>query len=119
MNVDFLYSGIFRYGIRVDPEQWLIVLTGRHEGGADHPSVILLMCTYRLFLFINPLYTFDVSVYAGYCYHYLLPYEIRVSEVRYITTFRKHIVSTGNVFYCVVVSVTTNEEIKVDCTLQF
>lgn len=40
----FLY--FHRYGIRVDPEQWLIVLTGRHEGGADHPSVILLMCMY-------------------------------------------------------------------------
>jgi hypothetical protein len=43
----FLY--FHRYGIRVDPEQWLIVLTGRHEGGADHPSVILLICMYLPF----------------------------------------------------------------------
>jgi diacylglycerol O-acyltransferase-1 len=52
--VDFLYSELFRYGIRVDPEQWLIVLTGRHEGGADHPSVILLMCMYLLFSLYKP-----------------------------------------------------------------
>ena len=58
VNVDFLYSELFRYGIRVDPEQWLIVLTGRHEGGADHPSVILIMCMYLLF----SLYMFELSV---------------------------------------------------------
>jgi len=54
VNGDFLYSELFRYGIRVDPEQWLIVLTGRHEGGADHPSVILLMCMYLLFSLYEP-----------------------------------------------------------------
>lgn len=32
-----------RYGIRVDPIQWFIVLTGRDEG-AGMPSVILLVC---------------------------------------------------------------------------
>jgi hypothetical protein len=55
VNIDFLYSELFRYGIRVDPEQWLIVLTGRHEGGADHPSVILLMCMYLPFALYKPL----------------------------------------------------------------
>lgn len=54
VNVDVLYSELFRYGIRVDPEQWLIVLTGRHEGGADHPSVILIMCMYLLFSLYKP-----------------------------------------------------------------
>jgi len=59
VNVNFLYSELFRYGIRVDPEQWLIVLTGRHEGGADHPSVILIMCMYLLFSLYKP---FDLCV---------------------------------------------------------
>jgi hypothetical protein len=54
VNVDVLFSELFRYGIRVDPEQWLIVLTGRHEGGADHPSVILIMCMYLLFSLYKP-----------------------------------------------------------------
>jgi len=63
VNVDFLYSELFRYGIRVDPEQWLIVLTGRHEGGADHPSVILIMCMYLLYSLYKPfIYMFDLSV---------------------------------------------------------
>ncbi|XP_021917601.1 diacylglycerol O-acyltransferase 1 [Zootermopsis nevadensis] len=42
-GIRLLLENFIKYGIRVDPEQWLIVLTGRHEGGADHPSVILLM----------------------------------------------------------------------------
>lgn len=35
-------ENLIKYGIRVDPEQWLIVLTGRQEGGAEHPSLYLL-----------------------------------------------------------------------------
>jgi len=62
VNADFLYSELFRYGIRVDPEQWLIVLTGRHEGGADHPSVILIMCMYLLFSLYKPFTLFDLCV---------------------------------------------------------
>lgn len=38
------YLLIFRYGILVDPQQWLIVLTGRQEGEAEHPSLYLLAC---------------------------------------------------------------------------
>ena len=64
VNIDFLYSELFRYGIRVDPEQWLIVLTGRHEGGADHPSVILIMCMYLLFSLYKP---FIQGVPGGMC----------------------------------------------------
>lgn len=33
-----------RYGIRVDPIQWFYVLTGKDEGGAEHPSLVLLLC---------------------------------------------------------------------------
>lgn len=33
----------FRYGVRVDPVQWFIVLTGKDEG-AGVPSIILLFC---------------------------------------------------------------------------
>ncbi|XP_072162129.1 diacylglycerol O-acyltransferase 1-like [Bemisia tabaci] len=35
-------ENLIKYGIRVDPEQWLIVLTGRKEGGPEHPSLVLL-----------------------------------------------------------------------------
>lgn len=38
-----LLENFIKYGIRVDPEQWLIVLTGRQEGGPEHPSIILLV----------------------------------------------------------------------------
>jgi hypothetical protein len=81
--VGFLYSELFRYGIRVDPEQWLIVLTGRHEGGADHPSVILIMCMYLLFAVYKPIiYMFDLcACYEANSYHSALPWEIRVSEL--------------------------------------
>lgn len=38
-----------RYGIRVDPVQWFIVLTGQDEGAGDSaPSIILLLCMYEL-----------------------------------------------------------------------
>lgn len=43
---DFIFIRIyiyFRYGIRVDPFQWFIVLTGRDEGSGV-PSIILLLC---------------------------------------------------------------------------
>ncbi len=33
----------FRYGIRVDPIQWIIVLTGKNEG-EGYPSIILVVC---------------------------------------------------------------------------
>lgn len=63
-NFDILYSELFRYGIRVDPEQWLIVLTGRHEGSADHPSVILILCMYLLFSIYKPyIYVLFVSLF--------------------------------------------------------
>uniref|UniRef100_A0A8D9EG80 O-acyltransferase n=1 Tax=Cacopsylla melanoneura TaxID=428564 RepID=A0A8D9EG80_9HEMI len=35
-------ENLLKYGILVDPEQWLIVLTGRQEGEAEHPSLYLL-----------------------------------------------------------------------------
>ncbi|KAI5705259.1 hypothetical protein M8J76_004023 [Diaphorina citri] len=35
-------ENLLKYGVRVDPEQWLIVLTGRQEGEAEHPSLYLL-----------------------------------------------------------------------------
>lgn len=42
-GVRLLLENLIKYGIRVDPEQWLIVLTGRQEGGPEHPSIILLI----------------------------------------------------------------------------
>lgn len=40
-----LLENLLKYGIRVDPIQWFIVLTGRDEG-AGVPSIILLLCMY-------------------------------------------------------------------------
>lgn len=34
----------FRYGIRIDPIQWLYILTGQDESGAEHPSIVLIVC---------------------------------------------------------------------------
>lgn len=38
----------------MDPIQWFYVLTGRDEGGAEHPSLILLLCKQlRIFIFVS------------------------------------------------------------------
>ncbi|KAK6632049.1 hypothetical protein RUM44_007079 [Polyplax serrata] len=36
-------ENIIKYGIRVDPSQWLIVITGSQEGGPEHLSIMLLL----------------------------------------------------------------------------
>lgn len=46
-NINELISLVNRYGIRVDPVQWIIVLTGRDEG-SGWPSGILLICKWYL-----------------------------------------------------------------------
>ncbi|XP_049788259.1 diacylglycerol O-acyltransferase 1 [Schistocerca cancellata] len=38
-----LLENLIKYGIRVDPRQWIIFLSGQQEGTAEHPSVVLLM----------------------------------------------------------------------------
>jgi len=40
-GIRLLLENLIKYGIRVDPEQWLIVLTGCQEGGPEHPSLYL------------------------------------------------------------------------------
>ncbi|XP_044743865.1 diacylglycerol O-acyltransferase 1 isoform X1 [Chrysoperla carnea] len=40
-----LLENFIKYGIRVDPIQWFIVLTGKDAGGAEHPSIVLLLYT--------------------------------------------------------------------------
>uniref|UniRef100_A0A1B6CHE7 diacylglycerol O-acyltransferase n=1 Tax=Clastoptera arizonana TaxID=38151 RepID=A0A1B6CHE7_9HEMI len=44
-GVRLLLENLLKYGILVDPEQWLVVLTGRQEGGPEHPSIILICYT--------------------------------------------------------------------------
>lgn len=39
-----LLENFIKYGFRVDPVQWLIVLTGKNEGDATYPSVVLVAC---------------------------------------------------------------------------
>lgn len=45
-----LLENFIKYGIRIDPMQWIIVLTGEGEG-EGYPSLILLAC--KLFFTLN------------------------------------------------------------------
>lgn len=36
----------YRYGIRVDPWQWFLFLSGTYEGGEEHPSILLIICKF-------------------------------------------------------------------------
>lgn len=38
-----LLENFIKYGIRVDPIQWVYVLTGQDDSGTEHPSLILLL----------------------------------------------------------------------------
>lgn len=38
-----LLENFIKYGLRIDPWQWFVVLTGR-DGGAGYPALILLAC---------------------------------------------------------------------------
>ncbi|KAK7873998.1 hypothetical protein R5R35_013410 [Gryllus longicercus] len=42
-GIRLLLENFIKYGWRVDPEQWIIVFTGRQEGDGEYPSIILLM----------------------------------------------------------------------------
>ncbi|XP_066905974.1 diacylglycerol O-acyltransferase 1 [Halyomorpha halys] len=42
-GVRLLLENLIKYGIRVDPQQWLVVLTGSREGSPDHPSLYLAL----------------------------------------------------------------------------
>lgn len=44
-NDSYASDPILRYGIRVDPIQWLAVLGGRGEG-SHWPALLLLACNY-------------------------------------------------------------------------
>jgi diacylglycerol O-acyltransferase 1 len=43
-GIRLLLENFIKYGIRVDPMQWIIVLTGINEGDESYPSVVLGMC---------------------------------------------------------------------------
>lgn len=38
-----LLENFIKYGIRVDPIQWVYVLTGQDDSGTEHPSLVLLL----------------------------------------------------------------------------
>ncbi|KAL3282766.1 hypothetical protein HHI36_005933 [Cryptolaemus montrouzieri] len=42
-SLRLLLENFIKYGIRVDPLQWIYVLTGLNEGGSGHPAVILII----------------------------------------------------------------------------
>jgi diacylglycerol O-acyltransferase-1 len=45
-----LLENFIKYGFRIDPREWFIVLTGRDEGDSSYPSVVLAMCKLITFL---------------------------------------------------------------------
>lgn len=42
-----LLENLLKYGIRIDPLQWIVVITGRDEG-EGFPSVILVICKSKI-----------------------------------------------------------------------
>lgn len=36
-----------RYGIRVDPRQWFLFLSGKNDGGEEYPSLLLICCKWN------------------------------------------------------------------------
>lgn len=51
-GIRLLLENFIKYGFRVDPMEWLIVLTGRNEGDSSYPSIVLAMCEF-VFILIN------------------------------------------------------------------
>lgn len=39
-----LLENFIKYGFLVNPMEWYYVLTGKHEGDASYPSVVLALC---------------------------------------------------------------------------
>ncbi|KAF4517830.1 hypothetical protein B566_EDAN008772 [Ephemera danica] len=42
-GVRLFLENVIKYGIRVDPMEWIFFLSGRGQGSAEHPSLILLL----------------------------------------------------------------------------
>lgn len=42
-----MLENLLKYGIRIDPLQWIIVITGRDEG-EGYPSIILVVCELKI-----------------------------------------------------------------------
>ncbi|XP_056630075.1 diacylglycerol O-acyltransferase 1 [Diorhabda carinulata] len=42
-GIRLLLENFIKYGIRIDPIQWLYILTGQDDSGSEHPSIVLIM----------------------------------------------------------------------------
>ncbi|KAG8223162.1 hypothetical protein J437_LFUL000328 [Ladona fulva] len=42
-GIRLLLENLLKYGIRVDPREWIFVLSGQYEGTTEHPSIILIL----------------------------------------------------------------------------
>ncbi|XP_031827704.1 diacylglycerol O-acyltransferase [Nomia melanderi] len=42
-GIRLLLENFIKYGIRVDPWQWFLFLSGKYEGGEEHPSILLVI----------------------------------------------------------------------------
>ncbi|XP_015584774.1 diacylglycerol O-acyltransferase 1 isoform X1 [Cephus cinctus] len=41
-GIRLLLENFIKYGIRVDPRQWFLFLSGKNDGGEEHPSILLI-----------------------------------------------------------------------------
>lgn len=55
-----LLENFIKYGIRIDPMQWIVVITGM-DGEPGHPSLILLACKWK-FCFLKETSGFYVAL---------------------------------------------------------
>ncbi|KAK9872917.1 hypothetical protein WA026_020269 [Henosepilachna vigintioctopunctata] len=45
-SVRLLLENFIKYGIRIDPLQWIYVITGFNDGGSGHPAVALILYSF-------------------------------------------------------------------------
>ncbi|EFN85565.1 Diacylglycerol O-acyltransferase 1 [Harpegnathos saltator] len=43
-GIRLLLENFIKYGIRVDPRQWFLFLSGRSNGSEEYPSLLLIFC---------------------------------------------------------------------------
>ncbi|XP_043506500.1 diacylglycerol O-acyltransferase 1 isoform X3 [Frieseomelitta varia] len=42
-GIRLLLENFIKYGVRVDPWEWFLFLSGKYEGGQEHPSILLII----------------------------------------------------------------------------
>ncbi|XP_076762987.1 diacylglycerol O-acyltransferase [Xylocopa sonorina] len=42
-GIRLLLENFIKYGVRVDPREWLVLLNGKYDGDEEHPSILLII----------------------------------------------------------------------------